>query len=149
MQDIKVSYELAVALKEIGFDWEVNSVYFAEQPENVSFLEYYQGDGSGVTKNSTIQDDFFNSTVQPACTAPTLALAQKFFREVHSIHIQIYVMEKWLDNGNEMIIWFEVNLKTTNRLNGLTNIKSNMLEFGTYEEALEEGLIHACKLVKQ
>lgn len=79
---------------------------------------------------------------------PTQSLLQKWLREVHGKHIQIYVMEKWLDSGNEMTIYFEVNLKTTNSLSGINNVKSNMLEFKTYEEALEVGLFEGLKLIK-
>ncbi len=80
--------------------------------------------------------------------APTQSLLHKWLREVHGFNIQVYPMERWLDSGNEMEIYFEVNLKETNALNGLLNIKSNMLNFEVYEDALEEGLYEALKLIK-
>lgn len=73
---------------------------------------------------------------------------QKWLREVYGIHIQVYVMEQWLENGNEMEIYFEVNLKTTQNIGGLKNVKSNMIKFKSYEQALEVGLQEALKLIE-
>ena len=79
--------------------------------------------------------------------APTQSLLQKWLREIHNTHIQVYTMERWLETGNNMEIYFEVNLKIGNNLNGISNVKSNMLEFNYYEEALEEGLQEALKIL--
>jgi hypothetical protein len=141
MKEQLISFDTAKLAKEKGFfDKSIRGGIRISQP-------YFYNE-KGVKYKF---DDIFNEdnigNLNNCYNAPTQSLLQKWLREKHGIHIQVYVMEKWLENGNEMDVWFEVNLKTTNRLNGLSNVKSNMLEFNSYEEALEEGLQEALKLI--
>lgn len=133
MEEKLVSFETAKLAEKKGFIIKCNAAYIYRNEYHE--LPTYKG---VLTHNQILLCDIY---------APTQALLQKWLREVHGIHIQVYVMEKWKD-GNSMTIWFEVNLKTTNYLNGLSNVKCNMLQFDTYEEALEQGLFEALKLIK-
>ena len=67
--------------------------------------------------------------------APTLSLAQKWLREVHNIHIQII----FLPLNNRYV--FEIYKY------GEGDIES-VLEYTTYELALEEGIKQALNLIK-
>ena len=85
-----VSFETAKLLKEKGFDWGCEKAYISSEAwseanyeppyTNKSFNEYFEKD---------------------CCTKPTLQMAMKWLREVHKIHIQIWILE---ENG----YWFDI-----------------------------------------
>ena len=129
MEEQLISFETAKLAKEKGFNTSNTG---------------YRYDKKGDRIMDTPLDRLLWGTNYPIATQ---SLLQKWLREVHGIHIQVYTMERWLESGNDMETYFEVNLKTTHRLNGLSNIKFNMLTFKTYEEALENGLQKGLKLI--
>jgi|GEM_PF-619188 len=151
MKEQLVSFETAMLAKEKGFA-DLVGVYRGKHYYN--HLGELDGNVLDDIKESLRLQKTLNITLEESVklnkfapiAAPTQSLLQKWLREVHGIHIQVYVMEKWVD-GNNMIIWFEVNLKTTNYLHGLSNVKCNMLEFNSYELALEQGLREALELI--
>lgn len=144
MEEKKIEFETAKLAKEKGFNYHQIMRYCSPTKEHIGVRV------GRLKENEIICSNWGenNTTLFFHGEAPTQSLLQKWLREVHNIHIQVYVMERWLSNGNGMEVYFEVNLKTTNRLNGLSNVKSNMLLFSSYEEALEIGLQEALKLVK-
>ena len=125
-----ISFETAKLAKEKGF--------------------HISSRGEGMCKRVFINGELVNTifSSKDHIHAPTQSLLQKWLREVHNTHIQVYTMQRWLETGNNMEIYFEVNLKIGNNLNGMSNVKSNTLEFNYYEEALEIGLQEALKLIK-
>lgn len=75
-------------------------------------------------------------------TAPTQSLLQKWLREKHLYHFHIYYGRdrKWcLD-----IYYMDVD---EDYATGLMNQPNEFMNFDTYEEALEEGLYQALKLI--
>lgn len=131
MQEQLISLETAKLACEKGFTENVDFCYDSEEKNIEDPYVHNIGDLSG-------DDELY---------APTQSLLQKWLREVHNTHIQVYTMERWLETNNNMEIYFEVNLKIGNNLNGISNVKSNMLEFNYYEEALEAGLQTALNLL--
>ena len=73
--------------------------------------------------------------------APTQSDLQKWLREVHNIHITI-IYDWHLFHVNIMSMQSNVSLESS--LTGITPHK-----FTTYEEALEQGLLAALKLIKE
>jgi hypothetical protein len=132
MKEQLITFDTAKLAKEKEFDIIVDYIYGMQ---NIPQTEVYND-----ATYKLYKDRLF--------LAPTQSLLQKWLRDKHGIHIQVYVMEAWLNTGNEMEVYFEVNLKTTNNLKGISNVKSNMLQFKAYEEALEKGLQEALKLIK-
>ena len=157
MKEQLIKLETAKLAKERGFefilednngDW--NRDYY--EPNNMRYhyyrnsKKYYPLSDYYIDTNQNFQQ--YGDNEHPHINAPTQSLLQKWLREKHLFHIQVYTMERWLSNGNSMEIYFEVNLKKIFVVGGLENIKSNMMTFETYEEALEEGLQQALKLIK-
>ena len=69
-----VSFETAKLLKEKGFDWECIGYYVDDEPNDI--------------KHSFCGET--NSTWESrCCSAPTLQMAMKWLREVHSLHIWV------------------------------------------------------------
>lgn len=56
-------------------------------------------------------------------------------------------MERWLEDGHSMEVYFDITMKKQTKLGGLQDIPSKPREFKTYEEALEVGLQEALKLI--
>jgi|AntDeeMinimDraft_6_1070357.scaffolds.fasta_scaffold00887_6 hypothetical protein len=158
MKEQLITLETAKIAKDKGFtitlentdeDWKSN--YY--EPNDMRY--HYHRDYKGYTLLSDYYADTnqnfqqYGDNKHPHIDAPTQALLQKWLREKHGLHIQIYPMERWLPSGILLEIYFEVSLKILSNIGGLENIKSNMMTFKAYEEALEKGLQEALKLIKQ
>jgi hypothetical protein len=80
-----VPYELALKLKEIGFDEQCFGYYLARK-----LL---------ITNNN----DIYNSTALPVIKAPTFSQAFRFFRENYRLSVLI---QDWLDDySGEIVEW--------------------------------------------
>lgn len=90
-------------------------------------------DGSGYLLK-VIKNHSNNSMQRFRFEAPTQSLLQKWLREIHDIHIEVCH-----DSGPYALFVFG---------KGDAKPKYNNYEFNTYEEALEEGLQEALKLIK-
>lgn len=123
MEDKLVSFEAAKLAKN----------------NNFPYMDY----GYGYSDDGLLVDPMFTTVI---CKAPTQTSLQKWLREVHNIHIMInYKPNKkmWdamayslLLSGkeftNEYFIWKNLD---------------NLDDYNTYEEALENGLIEALKII--
>lgn len=118
-----VSYEQAVKLKAAGFDWPTHGYYH---------------------KGNCAEDEVWYYTMNPAddhnhrnnprvWSAPTLAQAQKWLREVHNWHIHI---DAEYDRS-----WFYHLCPIGGAL------EEGDADFPTYEAALSAGITAALKLV--
>ena len=123
MEETLVSFEVAKLLKEKGFNIWQNSFYNGIELEEFD----YNRDGATYFDNPKYDNE---NTIY----APTLSLAQKWLREVHNIHIQII----FLPINNRFI--FAIYKY------GKEDIES-VLEYETYELALEAALQEALKLI--
>ena len=124
IEESYVSFDTAKLLKEAGFEANLKTRYVEEEKDEWAFWE------SG-TKRSDY--NYFDDTI----SCPTQALAARWLREVHNIFIQLNpTFDGWL------LDLFD--LKKHQYI--LTNKNANA---DSYEQALEDGLQEAIKLIKK
>lgn len=128
MRDELVSRELAVLLKEKGFDWKCNhyicrldslSLDAVSLRTSVEYVNWNENNG---------YDDFVS--------IPTQSLAQRWFREVCNISIEVWYSNA--DSGWAVDVWV---------INPICEIGPEEVYYKTYELALEAGLMKAVKEV--
>lgn len=81
-----VSFEQAKALKELGFDWECQA-YFEDYVDELN--RHHRKFRFNAVANDMLHKDF--------CSAPTLAQAAKWLREVKCIIVHVFID----DNSDE------------------------------------------------
>ena len=125
MKDTLVGLEVAKLAKEKGFNERVIHYY---TPEG------YCTESEGYRTERLVESDWNNGEgnypTMPedvSCSAPTQSLLQKWLREKHNIDVYCIPCETQL---GDMTLW-----------------KSDDTFVGTYEEALEVGLIEALKAI--
>lgn len=118
-----VSFETAKMLKEAGFDVPCYMQYSERGVQwNASYPENFNADDWG-------------------CSCPTQALAARWLREVHGIHVfpvYQYLPEKWSYVLQDMAY-----------VNSEKGTKLHIDVFDSYEESLEVGLRETIKLIKK
>ena len=136
MKEELIKFDTAVLAKEKRFDWECRFLYKSKDG-------WEEGLGVDYNWNS------FNS-----CSAPTQSLLQKWLREVHNIHIEIMLYHmhgEWVGPkykyGIYSICQSEAEWDNKNGF-GMEPCFHDENENSTYEEALEEGLYEALKLIE-
>lgn len=133
MRDELVSRELALSLKEMGFDWECNH-YFR-------ILEGLGLRGASLQTSSQYinwNDDKSKANGDEFVSIPTQSLAHRWFREAHGISIEAWyssVDRAWL--CDEWVI------------NPIKEIYPSDATYPTYEEALEAGLKVSTEYLKE
>jgi hypothetical protein len=128
MKEQIVSFETAKLAKEKGFDkvW-CNNIYcvgFNDLPEDKEIIE--------CDLRNNVDGQFH------LALAPTQSLLQRWLREKHKIHIDLWyndLTNKWRCECLYLLPLMAV-------------LSVNCNEHPTYEEALEEGLYQALKLIK-
>lgn len=129
MKEQLVSKEIAILAKEKGFDWKCMWFYDLDLTNRNLFtyrsVENYNDNIIFESKNFV--------------SAPTQSLVQKWLRDIHNIHIEIWY-------NNEMKGWektlFALDLKDRKIIH-----IDDIVRFNTYEETLEHGLQKALKLI--
>ena len=121
-----VTYDQAKTLKELGFDWECTHGYYMFNDKEPWL------NTCGYAKN-TIGGDFFYYS------APTLAQAQKWLREVKGIALNIDAH----DGG--FYQWEEIYLPNAQEYEGYVHY--DVTQYPTYEEALSEGIDRVLELL--
>lgn len=125
MKEQLISFETAKLAKEKGFDVGCQHGWYKHFISGESF----------------VVDDLGN---RHEIERPTQALLQKWLREVYNLHIQLHydpAINKW---EYRIYVLNEYIYDTTNN-----KVFFNAdLNFNTYEEALEQGLIEGLKLIK-
>lgn len=129
MRDELVSRELAVLLKEKGFNWKCNH-YICKLDSLSLDAVSLRTSKEDVNWNENFQYDDFVSI-------PTQSLAQRWFREVHNISIEVWYNST--DRAWEVDVW---------TMNPVYEIEPEEVYFKTYEQALEAGLTKAMKEAK-
>lgn len=138
------NYELALALKKAGFDWECDHYYTKEDAPDgqVWFLPCEYG-----------SDDYnaYRNWVSPQpCSAPLLYQAQKWLRETKGIAINVIAHDCSDKHREGKYHWMEVHLPNSNE-NGPQwmdwFIYSKHPLFDTYEEALSDGIANMLRLL--
>ena len=142
MEDEIVSFEIAMLLKEKGFN-EPCSYYYEDN--ELYKLCYYQGDGTGfVRNNSPINEKISCEEMQ--CTAPTQSLAQKWLRETRNITFNANPHS----NDGKIIYVVTINVISSNKyidFNVMLDTSNKATMFDTYEDAIESGLRHCLKSI--
>ena len=130
MEDTLISFETAKLAKKKGFDIPQNKMYSFGSEMFSSILEIKFHDGN--KHECSIEPYNWNGKIGVTSTkyysAPTQSLLQKWLREKHNIDVYCIPCETQLGN---MTLW-----------------KSDDTFVGTYEEALEVGLIEGLKLIE-
>ena len=124
-----VSFDTAKILKEAGFDVPCRGIYRAYRIGTSVFHEY---------DRKSAKDDLCRNAVdgfQYEYLAPTQAMAARWLREVHNIDVMVDVY-----NRN----YYICNVYKNKHLMIIRNIVTS-----SFEEAFEEGLCEAIKLIKK
>ena len=122
MEEQLITFETAKLAKEKGFNVPCVKIY---NTEGELWNAYY----------STMKNDNVNPGAK--CTAPTQSLLQKWLREVHKISIKVD------DFYTDSKLRFDFSVS---ELGSQDDNPQGVFE--SYEEALEEGLLEALKLIK-
>lgn len=141
MEEQIINFETAKLAKEKGFDEECDYNYCLETYRFPTELNAIKGN---VYK-------FRLGVIRNAC-APTKSLLQKWIRERHSIHIEI----KPIPFGEDGFKWiYEFGLMGISSLDNVSRrntysilVSKERVYFDDYEEALDDGLFEALKLIK-
>ena len=135
-----VTFEQAKKLKDLGFNYK--TIWFYTYDGNVS-CEHLCPDIEGVR---LIHADYNNQQVAEMynveCSAPTLAQAQKWFREVYGIDIDVNSAYYKLDPDN--IVMYSLYIG-----NRIPFQKEYYINYESYEQVLSAGINHAVKLLNK
>lgn len=139
-----VSLELAKALKEAGFDWKCNAYFFFYDEEVDGEEVIFQDESYKCNYNSKVW-------VHTHYSAPTLAQAHKWLREVKGIAINVIAHDFFEDKRRAgKYHWKEVYLPCCNESGqqwAEWSIYGYYPLFITNEEALSGGLSKMLKLI--
>lgn len=134
-----VSYELALKLKELGFDYDCYYYYTKRYLDNVV-----------VCLSSKESPADYNKMSGNVCSMPFLGQAQKWLRENWDLHIDVYpIADCSLDADGQ--VCEEWNYWTFDIMHVMStrNIVEDEEQYGSYEEALSAGLSAALELIEQ
>jgi len=126
IQEQYVSLKVAKLAKEKGFNESISTLY-----KNGIFKHHKpRHSNNPFISNKGMTDN--------CCSAPTQSLLAKWLREKYEIHVEVVF---WYYKDSH---YCEYTYNITKPLENLTN---NVLWFDNYEEAMEEGLKEALKLI--
>lgn len=156
MKEVLITFPTAKLAKEKGFQIETQKAYINNQlftnfEKSCGEREFYF-DANDFYRNWNEKGWFFDKIDGSGCfgckqdnrwleaySAPTQSLLQKWLREVHDININIETLQK----GNS-IVYSSYLVYIIETL----HVKLFEKSFDTYEQALEQELINALKLIK-
>ena len=138
MEEQLISYDTAVLAKEKGFNTRVWTCYSLKYKDLMSTYDLNNISCEGGFDFDDFFRDYNNAPTleqyfeYSLISAPTQSLLQKWIRERHNIHINVY-----FSSG---LYWLEYrdNERFLSKLG---------LKYYSYEEALEDGLQEALKLI--
>ena len=128
MEDTLISFDTALLAKEKGF----NNINCKAVYENTK--EYDFDEDTWTLYNKSINE---KKQSKNKILCPTQSLLQKWLREVHNIHIEIY------SHNND---WYFI-LQSTHYPKSFEFKSQCEKDYQTYEEALEEALQESLKLI--
>lgn len=123
IQEDYVSFETAKLLKEAGFDWKQYSFYNSE----------------GILINGTFAANWNDKIWDidgSKISAPTLAIAQRWLREIKELNVEI---STWPGALWRWVVWL---INPERRI-----IASKHQNYKSYEEALEEGIKETLEMI--
>ena len=129
LHNVYVSRELALLLKQAGFDWECHKIYYC-----------YHEDGD----NWELEDNNKNTKrvleLDYCLLAPTLEVAQRWLREEKNLILLIDMAPSYC-NGKPMGYKFVIHVSCGNHIFGEWK--------DTYEEAQEAGIKKALEIINK
>lgn len=146
-----VSHEIAVKLKELGFDWECYEFWDTSISDEGTPIKIRNTTQEPRTCVISERNSILESMGCELITAPTMAKAQKWLREIVGIYvgvntaIQIRKWQFYLDDLNQHINPHDGEL--------LTRCPEDMQDeydkeyFDTYESALSAGITAALEIL--
>lgn len=138
MNEDYVSYEQAKTLKELGFNWACIGFYNHYKIPCIEHNICYEGK---IIKEN-YNDDFIANTYNVLCSAPTLAQAQKWLREVKQIEVNstydLICGEGWFFYHNDL---------EHVSFSGIDKMGDTL--YASYEQALSAGIDKALELLKE
>lgn len=141
MNEDYVSYELAVALKEAGFDWQCRAVWHFDG-EDYKFIEDY-----GATFQHPSDIPHWNTSVVWGLhfySAPTLAQAAKWLRDVKGIAINVMAHDGGGYHTERVIL---PNCTIPESREWYAGTVTPMAD--SYEEALSDGIELVLELIEK
>ena len=159
-----VSFLVAKLAKEKGFNEDCYNIYL-QKDNNETYVEdshyyYWQTTTSNlyiediIEKRKKLQIKYPNVNFHTGevCTAPTQSQIQRWFREIHGIHIVIIptVTSDWTYKTVRVIAEIDNEVirgvKSIDSLPPYTEVCG--YDFSTYEQALEDALFESLKSIK-
>ena len=138
LHDVHVSRELALLLKQAGFDWETKNWWDYCKPIDKWSLRNYPE--APVNWNSK----YYNYD----CSAPTLDVAQRWLREVKHLDISIHY-DPTIKSQPYVYFIYDVEEKFNDILGIISPITHSYSDgyFYKYEEAQEAGIKKALGII--
>lgn len=133
MKEELIQFETAKLAKEKGFDISVVNFYTTGKKNYLTNTRNYDDDGYAESNWNNGLGSYPTSPDYVECSAPTQALLQKWLRE--KCNIEVFVKSEY-KNKVKIGFYYGGNLEYSKPI------------YKTYEEALEEGLQEALKLIK-
>lgn len=128
MKDVFVSLETAILAKSKGFNWETNRYFDSDRY-----------DFSDDSENWNQYEDYYS--------CPTQSLLAKWLRDVHGIHLVIIPVVTMGYTFKLLKVW-KKDFNPELEIETPPYKEVNAYDYNDYEEALEEGLKEALKLVE-
>ena len=133
IEESYVSFDTAKLLKAAGFDVPTSTHY----------------SNSGEVWQSSAPEDYNDDKSCKACSRPTQALAARWLRETHGIHVSSNI---FMDSANdadgktvdEWTFWSYDLFDNSGRI-----IEESDDRYDRYEESIEAGLKHSLELIKK
>ena len=144
MNDRTVTFETAKLAKERGFNEEIRFHFETEYPKQSSTWNHdYEP-----YRNSEIENGYGKCNY-PMISAPTQSILQEWLRNKHFIHIHItqWEGESWYWEIQDMNPIRENRRSSYDLKKSAIALGTELLEFDTYEKALEIGLLESLKLI--
>ena len=139
-----VPYPVALALKKAGFDWPCDHCYAKTSESEHEFI------GMATSRDYNKPRAGESPFLSPICSAVPLWQAQKWLRNVHSIHIQIAPAR---DGKTEKISWHMVGGYRILELMGTSDfvvaVPYSEIDHCSYESALSAGIAAALELIEK
>lgn len=138
MKDEIISFETSKLIEEKGFKEPCYYYYTNDKKLHEPYLE--NGSSTDIDFRVDLEDllesYYFTKNVY---AAPTQSLLQKWLREKYNTIVEILIFDKGFLEKDKFCYQWRVYPNTEDWFTGL--------EFKTYEEALEEGLQEALKII--
>lgn len=145
-----VSLEIAKLLKEAGFDWKVNHYYLTQNDKTEVKSDFRHSAQNYNESMATMDSKSFEFEI---CSCPTLAVAQKWLREVKGCYLIVDILEnkRIVMNSDGWTFHYEYDkLKFDCEVRGERGETINTLyydPFDTYEEAQEAGIKKVLEII--